>query len=67
MPGKAFVMEWAAADGESALTERYLVEAHPRRRQWLHGLWLLRRGWSVEEVADAVGAGRRTVERLVSP
>ena len=65
MPGKAFVMVWAAADTEEALKARYLEEPHRRRRQWLHGLWLLRRGWGVREVADAVGAGRRTVERWI--
>ena len=65
MPGKPFVMVWAEADSEEALKRRYLAEAHPRQRQWLHGLWLLRRGWGVEEVADAVGAGRRTVERWI--
>jgi transposase len=58
-------MAWAEADSEAALKQRYLAEAHPRRRQWLQGLWLLRRGWRVEEVADAVGAGRRTVERWI--
>jgi transposase len=65
VPGKPFVMVWAEADSEEALKARYLAEAHPRRRQWLHGLWLLRRGWRVDEVADAVGAGRRTVERWI--
>jgi transposase len=65
MPGKPFVMVWTAADTEPALKARYLAEPHPRRRQWLHGLWLLRRGWEVEAVADAVGAGRRTVERWI--
>lgn len=65
MSGKPFVMVWAAEESEAALKRRYLSEAHPRRRQWLQGLWLLRRGWRVEDVADAVGAGRRTVERWI--
>lgn len=63
--GKPFVMVWSAADSEVALKERYLSETHPRRRQWLQGLWLLRRGWRVDEVADAVGAGQRSVERWI--
>lgn len=63
MSGKPFVMVWADAESEAALTRRYLSEVQPRRRRWLHGLWLRRRGWRVDEVADAVGAGRRTVER----
>ncbi len=65
MPGRALVMEWAAADSEAALKARYRSEHHVRRRQWLQGLWLLRRGWRVDDVAEAVGAGRRTVERWV--
>jgi transposase len=65
VPGKPFVMVWAEGDSEGALRCRYPAEAQPRRRQWLRGLWLLRRGWRVDEVADAVGAGRRTVERWV--
>ena len=65
MPGKPFVMVWAEADSEAALKRRYLAEGQPRRRQWLQGLWLLRRGWGVDAVADAVGAGRRTVERWI--
>ena len=65
MPGKPFVMNWAEADTEEALKQRYLAEVHPRRRQWLQGLWLLRRGWRVDDVAAAVGAGRRTVERWI--
>jgi hypothetical protein len=44
MSGKRFVMVWAAEEGETALKARYLAEPHARRRQWLHGLWLLRRG-----------------------
>jgi transposase len=58
-------MVWAEPDTEETLKARYLAEVHVRRRQWLHGLWLLRRGWRVDEVADAVGAGRRTVERWI--
>ena len=65
MPGKPFVLMWAAADTEETLKARYLAEVHAQRRQWLHGLWLLRRGWRVDAVADAVGAGRRTVERWI--
>jgi transposase len=65
VPGKPFVMVWAEADTEAALKARYLAEPDPRRRPWLHGLWLLRRGWRVDAVADAVGVSRRTVERWI--
>ena len=65
MAGKPFVMVWTDRESEEALKARYLAEVQPRRRQWLQGLWLLRRGWRVDEVADAVGAGRRSVERWI--
>lgn len=58
-------MAWSEADSAAALEQWYLSEAHPRRRQWLHGLWLLRRGGRVDEGAAAVGVRRRTVERWV--
>ncbi len=65
MPGKPFVTVWAEGDSEEALTQRDLKERQPRQRRWLHGLWLLRPGWHGHDVADAVGAGRRSVERWI--
>lgn len=65
MAGRAFVMAWAAEDSEAALRARYRMEADGKRRLRLHGLWLLRQGRSVEEVAAAVGVHRRTVERWI--
>lgn len=65
MPGKPFVMAWAAAESEPALKARYRSEADRGRRLRLHGLWLLRQGQPVAGVAAAVGVHRRTVERWI--
>lgn len=62
MPGKRFVMVWAEADSEVALKEQYRAEQEGRLRMRRHGLWLLRCGRSVDEVAAAVGVRRRAVE-----
>ena len=35
-------------------------------RSRLHGLWLLRSGWGMEQVAQIVGVHYRTVQRWVS-
>lgn len=65
MPGKPFVMVWAVEDTEAALKAAYRTEAASTRRLWLHGLWLLREGRSVDDVAATVGVHRRTVERWI--
>jgi transposase len=65
MPGKRFVMDWAAEDTEAALKAAYRAEAEGKRRMRLHGLWLLRSGRPVDAVAAAVGVHRRTVERWI--
>lgn len=65
MPGKPFVMAWAEVDTEAALKERYRAETDGKVRLRLHGLWLVRQGQSVEQVAAAVGVHRRTVERWI--
>jgi transposase len=61
-----FVMAWADADDEAALRARYRAEADGPVRMRLQGLWLLRRGRSVDEVAATVGVHRRTVDRWVA-
>ncbi len=65
MPGRPFVMDWAEEDTEAALKAAYRSEPDGKRRMRLQGLWLLRQGRHVEEVAAAVGVHRRTVERWV--
>jgi transposase len=65
MPGKPFMMAWAEADSEASLKEQYRAETDGRRRLRRHGLWLLRCGRAVEEVAAVVGVHRRTLERWI--
>lgn len=65
MARPVFVMEWAEVDTEEALKERYREERDAARRTWLHALWLLRQGRKVQEVADLVGASKRSVDRWV--
>lgn len=65
MPGRAFVMVWATEDTADALHAQYRAERDGKQRMRLQGLWLLRQGRHVDEVAAAVGVHRRTVERWV--
>ncbi len=60
-----FEMTWATEDTADGLKARYRGEARADRRMRLHGLWLLREGRSVPEVAAMVGVHRRTVDRWV--
>jgi len=57
------VVEWAPADTPEALKAAYQAERDRQRCSQLHGLWLLRSGWTLEEVAEAVGVHYRTVQR----
>lgn len=61
--GRPFVIEWAPADTPAALKAVYQAERDRQRRTQVHGLWLLRRGWSLAAVAEAVGVNYRTVQR----
>ena len=58
-------MEWRAQDTVAALHERYHGEAAGEVRTRLHGLWLLRQGRTMGEVATLVGVHYRTVQRWV--
>jgi transposase len=58
-----FELMWAADDTAAVLKAKYRREGRTDRRLRLHGLWLLRSGWSVDETAAAVGVHRRTVDR----
>lgn len=66
MARPAFVMQWAVEDTADTLKGRYRAEADGKRRMRLQGLWLLRQGHTVDEVAAAVGVHRRTVDRWVA-
>ena len=61
-----FELAWAEEDTEAALKAAYRATADGGVRMRLHGLWLLRQGRSVDEVAAAVGVHRRTVDRWVA-
>ena len=61
-----FVVAWADTDTEAALRAWYRAEPDGAARMRLQGLWLLRRGRPVDEVAATVGVHRRTVDRWVA-
>ena len=65
MAGRRLRVVWEAADTAEALRRAYRAEAEGAVRMRLHGLWLLRSGRSVGEVANTVGVHERTVQRWV--
>ncbi len=65
MAGRRVQIAWERADSSEALRERYRREGEGQVRTRLHALWLLRTGWSMEEVAGIVGVHYRTVQRWV--
>lgn len=56
---------WEDQDTEAALREHYRQEADGEVRTRLHGLWLLRQGKPMTEIAATVGVHYRTVQRWV--
>lgn len=66
MRGRPFEMAWQAPDTPEALKAAYQREHDPEVRTRLHGLWLLRSGWSLDKVAEAVGRHYRSVQRWVA-
>jgi transposase len=60
------VIEWRAEDTAEALKAVYLGARDRWVRMRLQALWLLRRGWRLEQVAEAVGAEYRSVQRWVA-
>ena len=65
MTGRPFRVDWRAEDTPDALKTAYLSEHDGRLRTRLHGLWLLRTGRRLGEVASIVGVHYRTVETWV--
>jgi transposase len=65
MAGRRLRVVWQAEDTEEALQQAYRAERDGAVRMRLHGLWLLRRGRSVGEVAATLGVHYRTVQRWV--
>ena len=65
MAGRALRVVWDPADTEAALQQAYRQEKTGEVRTRLHGLWLVRRGRRLAEVAQVVGVHPRTVQRWV--
>ena len=58
-------MDWRTEDTPEALKAAYLAERDGTLRSRLHGLWLLRLGRQLSEVASVVGVHYRTVQSWV--
>lgn len=65
MRGRRFEVAWREEDTAEALKAAYQGERDLELRTRLHGLWLLRCGWGLSSVAEAVGVHYRTVQRWV--
>lgn len=63
--GRRLRVTWEAADTVEGLRQAYRHEGDGAVRMRLHGLWLLRSGQRVGEVAATVGVHYRTVQRWV--
>jgi transposase len=63
--GRPFRVEWREGDTAEALRAATRRERDGRARERLRGLWLLRTGRSLEEVAAVLGVHYRTVQRWV--
>ena len=61
--GRPFQIAWRAEDTAEALRAAYRAEKRPEQRQRLHGLWLLRTGRTLADVAAVLGVHYRSVQR----
>jgi putative transposase len=66
MRGRLFKVVWREEDTPEALKGAYHRERDPEVRTRLHGLWLLRCGWHLGKVAEAMGTHYRSVQRWVA-
>ena len=66
MRGRPFELAWREPDTPEGLKSAYQRERDPKVRTWLQGLWLLRSGWCLGRVAQAVGTHYRSVQRWVA-
>jgi hypothetical protein len=53
--GRRIAITWQEADTPEALQEAYRTEPRGEVRTRLHGLWLVRQGWTMAAVAPVVG------------
>ena len=65
MAGRRLRVVWQAADTVDGLQRAYRQEKNGTNRTRLHGLWLLRNGQTVGQVAQTLGVHYRTVQRWV--
>ena len=65
MAGRRLRVVWQAADTVEGLQQAYRREKNGMNRSRLHGLWLLRSGQTVGQVAQTLGVHYRTVQRWV--
>jgi len=63
--GRPFAIEWQAADTAEALKAAYQTARDAVIRTRLHALWLVRCGWRLRAVAEAMGTHYRSVQRWV--
>lgn len=61
--GRPFRIEWQTEDTAEELQARYRAEKDGEVRSRLHGVWLLRTGRSLKDVAELVGVHYRTVQQ----
>jgi transposase len=59
-------VNWRDEDTGEALKSAYQAERDPAMRTRLHGLWLLRGGWTLGAAAGALGVHYRSVVRWVA-
>ena len=64
--GRPFRITWRAEDTAERLQALYRAEKDGTVRTRLHGLWLLRTGRRLSEVAAVVGVNYRTVQQWVA-
>ena len=65
MRGRPFELSWLEEDTRDKWTTLYLRKRDGSVRARLHALWLLRSGWRLGPVAQAVGVHYRSVRRRV--
>lgn len=65
MLGRPFEVVWHEQDTAEALKTAFDKEGDLGLRKRLHGLWLLRSGWRLPLVVEALGVHYRTVQRWV--
>jgi transposase len=66
MRGRTFELAWREGDTAEALKRAYQKEKDSEVKPRLHGLWLLRCGRPLKDVAEVLGVHYRTLQRWVT-